>query len=133
MADPLFQLLDKGQNFTRTPPREKAFLQLKSCLMAPPALAFPLPNTSFILDTDASLTDVGAALSQMRDGEERIIAHFNGAFRATVVKSPTVAQAGRRRVVPVLRPVCFTEGTMHTYEKYVPGVRRWSTVRKSGP
>jgi len=38
-------------------------------------LAYPDPALPFILDTDASDVAIGATLSQVQDGEERVIAY----------------------------------------------------------
>lgn len=42
-----------------------------------PVLAYPDPWQEIILDTDASLDDVGAVLSQIPEGEEKLIAHYS--------------------------------------------------------
>lgn len=52
---------------------EEAFIQLK--ITAPPILKFPHPNSQFVQDTDASNVRVGAALFQLKDGTERVIAY----------------------------------------------------------
>ena len=38
-------------------------------------MAYPTDDGEFILDTDASLDTVGAALSQVQDGMEHVIAY----------------------------------------------------------
>jgi hypothetical protein len=52
-----------------------AFECLKSALTTAPVLAFPTVHGDYILDTDASHDTVGAVLSQMQDGFERVIAY----------------------------------------------------------
>jgi len=55
---------------------EVAFQSLKDSLITAPMLAFPTSDGTYILDTDASQTGVGAVLSQIqKDGEERVIAY----------------------------------------------------------
>lgn len=81
LADPLYQILTKQRSFQWTSSCNEAFVALKACLTSPPVLAFPLPDAPFILDTDASQTGIGAVLSQLQDGEERIIACFSRALR----------------------------------------------------
>jgi hypothetical protein len=44
-------------------------------LTTAPVLAYPQRDASFILDTDASLSGIGAVLSQVQDGEEKVIAY----------------------------------------------------------
>lgn len=46
-------------------------------LTSPPILGFPHPNRQFVLDTDASNVGVGAVLSQLEDGTERVIAYYS--------------------------------------------------------
>ena len=48
---------------------------LKETLCSAPILAYPRPNESFILDTDASNVGIGGVLSQIQDGEEKVIAY----------------------------------------------------------
>jgi LDH2 family malate/lactate/ureidoglycolate dehydrogenase len=49
---------------------------LKTRLITAPVLAYPQAEGSeFILDTDASDYAIGAVLSQVQDGKERVIAY----------------------------------------------------------
>jgi hypothetical protein len=45
-------------------------------LYAAPILAYPPPRERFVVDIDASYFGIGGALSQVQDGQERIIAHY---------------------------------------------------------
>ncbi|UYV69434.1 K02A2.6-like, partial [Cordylochernes scorpioides] len=56
---------------------EKAFRALKRSLCSSPILAYPQPETNFILDTDASNLGIGAVLSQVQDEDERVIEFFS--------------------------------------------------------
>ncbi|MBJ5510303.1 hypothetical protein JGG51_24280, partial [Salmonella enterica subsp. enterica serovar Meleagridis] len=40
-------------------------------------LAYPRPDQLFILDSDASNTGTGTVLSQVHDGQEKVIAYFS--------------------------------------------------------
>ncbi|XP_018651543.1 LOW QUALITY PROTEIN: KRAB-A domain-containing protein [Schistosoma mansoni] len=77
LAAPLHRLTHKGRKFLWTTECQQAFNTLKSCLAAPPILAFPDTSDKggeFILDTDASSSAIGAVLSQTtQDGQERVI------------------------------------------------------------
>ena len=79
-SEPLRCLLQKNRQFEWTEQQQKAFTELKECLVNPPALAYPSfgPEAGeFILDTDASTEKgIGAVLSQKQsDGTERVIAY----------------------------------------------------------
>ena len=52
-------------------------MNLKQALPTPPILAFPRTDLPFILDTDASDHGVGAVLSQILEGIERVIAYYS--------------------------------------------------------
>jgi len=52
---------------------ENAFCRLKELLCSAPVLALPDSNGYYILDTDASSTGTGAVLSQMVNGEEKVL------------------------------------------------------------
>lgn len=53
---------------------------MKQCLVNAPILAFPTENDTFVLDTDASHEGMGAVLSQIQDGEEKVIAYASKTF-----------------------------------------------------
>lgn len=54
---------------------EECFQKLKQALTSAPVLAYPSDKGRFILDTDACDTGIGAVLSQLQNGEERVIAY----------------------------------------------------------
>ncbi|CAC5376681.1 unnamed protein product [Mytilus coruscus] len=54
---------------------EKGFQKAKTALISAPCLTYPNPNDQFILDTDASDTTIGAVLSLIQDGTERVICY----------------------------------------------------------
>ena len=75
VAKPLTKLTEKGQEFRWGPEQEEAWNDLKSRLVSAPILAYPDPDQEFILDTDASAYGIGAVLSQVQEGQERVIAY----------------------------------------------------------
>jgi len=75
IALPLNDMMKKGRKFTWTVEAQQSFDQLKSVLTSPPVLAMPLDVGKFILDTDASDGAIGAVLSQVQDGYERVVAY----------------------------------------------------------
>ena len=77
LARPLHKLLEVGQTFQWSSEAQEMFLQLKGRLIAAPILGYPLPDAPFLLDTDASNYAIGAVLSQIQDGEERVIAYYS--------------------------------------------------------
>ena len=58
-----------------TQQHEEVFQYLKWCLTHSPVLVFPTKEGRFILDTDASHDCIGAVLSQVQNGEERVLAY----------------------------------------------------------
>ena len=74
VAKPLYRLTSKGVKFTWEKEHENAFQLSKTRLLQAPILAFPNFRHPFVIDTDASETELGAVLSQIIDGEERPIA-----------------------------------------------------------
>ena len=60
---------------------EEAFNLLKSKLSSPPILAYPDPcGSEFILDTDCSNKALGTVLSQIQNGQERMLAYYSRAL-----------------------------------------------------
>ncbi|KAK7492466.1 hypothetical protein BaRGS_00016339 [Batillaria attramentaria] len=50
---------------------------LKKALVSAPVLAYPKAEGRFVLDTDASGSAIGAVLSQVQEGKEKVIAYFS--------------------------------------------------------
>ena len=82
-------MTSKGVKFTWEKEHEDAFQLLKTRLLQAPILAFPKFRHPFVIDTDASETALGAALSQIIDGEERPIAFESRVLSKTEVKYAT--------------------------------------------
>ena len=74
IARPLIKLTEKNCPFNWEEEQQQAWLELKRRLISAPILGYPDPAKVFILDTDASAYGIGAVLSQMEDGHERVIA-----------------------------------------------------------
>ena len=76
IAAPLHSASQKGERFRWTTQCEEAFGSIKRKLMNAPILSFPQLDEPFILDTDdASDRGLGAVLSQVQVGKERVIAY----------------------------------------------------------
>ena len=80
IARPLIKMTEKTTQFEWTDEQEEAWLILKDKLTSPPILVYPDPDVPFILDTDASDFGIGAVLSQVQDGEERVVAYGSRAL-----------------------------------------------------
>ena len=74
IASPMFQLMKKGVQWKWTKESQEAFDMLKTKLISEPILALPTNEGTFVLDTDASDVGLGAVLSQIQSGEEKVIA-----------------------------------------------------------
>ena len=77
IAKPLHKLLEAGQAFEWTSEMQQAFQELKERLVGAPILSYPLPDAPFTLDTDASSHAIGGVLSQIQDGQEKVIAYYS--------------------------------------------------------
>ena len=75
IAAPLHALTKKEQPFVWTDKTQTAFEMLRDALTSPPILAMPNDTGDFVLDTDACNQTIGAVLSQVQDGVERVIAY----------------------------------------------------------
>ena len=67
VAEPLFTLIRKDVTFKWSEICEKAFQQLKMLLTTAPLLIFPNFDKEFILETDASISGLGAVLAEQTD------------------------------------------------------------------
>jgi len=80
IARPLHKLTEKGQPFTWTKECDSSFHRLKEALASASVLAYPESEDPFVLDTDASNVGIGAVLSQVHQGHERVIAYYSQAL-----------------------------------------------------
>jgi phospholipid-translocating ATPase len=89
IAKPLTKLTEQKQAFQWTPEVKATFQTLKGILCAAPILAYPKSGDRFIVDTDASNFGIGGVLSQMQDGQERVIAYYSKILnKAEITASP---------------------------------------------
>ena len=75
LATPLSKLTSKNVKFYWNEECQRAFEDLKAALTGPDIMAYPLNDGEFVLDTDACDTAVGAVLSQVQNGQERVVAY----------------------------------------------------------
>ena len=73
IARPMVKLTEKDVPFVWTEEQQKAFDTLKDKLTSSPILGYPESEGYFILDTDACDVGIGAVLSQVQNGVERVI------------------------------------------------------------
>jgi transposase InsO family protein len=83
IASPLTRLTDVGASWQWTDVHQQAFDRLKDVLATAPVLAFPVPDAEYVLDTDASLTAVGAVLSQIVNGQELVLSYASKALSSS--------------------------------------------------
>ena len=81
IAGPLYALTGPKATFVWEEKHQQAFDALVEALVCAPVLAYPNSKDTFILDTDASDTAIGAQLLQLQEGEERVISY--GSFSLT--------------------------------------------------
>ena len=75
IAEPMQKLVGKKVKFIWGASQQTSFDLLKHSLINAPILAFPNDSGKFILDTDASNVAIGSVLSQVQDGQEKVIAY----------------------------------------------------------
>lgn len=75
LAKPLHTLTEKGRRFQWTEECDAAFTALKRALVTSPVLALPNDVDMYVLDVDACDVSIGGVLSQMQQGEEKVIAY----------------------------------------------------------
>lgn len=70
---PLHQLTGKKIDFVWSDKHQLAFENIKKALIEAATLNYPNPSYTFILDTYSSDVSIGAELSQVQEGQEKII------------------------------------------------------------
>ncbi|CAC5398863.1 unnamed protein product [Mytilus coruscus] len=75
IASPMINLTKKSENFVWSPECQESFEKIKDLLMTAPIVAYPADHGEYILDNDACDTGIGAVLSQVQEGQEKVIAY----------------------------------------------------------
>jgi hypothetical protein len=83
---------------------------VKGALCAAPILAYPHPGEKFIVDTDSSNFGIGGVLSQVQDGQERVI----GYYTKTLNKVERNYCVTRRELLVIVR-------TLEQFHKFLYG------------
>ena len=78
-----------------------AFHKMKQLLTSAPVLGYPNSEDEFVVDTDASNVGLGAVLSQVQEGQERVIAYYSRALS----KSERNYCATRKKLLAVVQAV----------------------------
>ena len=100
-ARPLTKLNNPDIKFSWNEECQAAFDELKKSLLTAPVLGYPDPAISYILDTDASLEGIGAVLSQVQNGKERVVSYYSRVL-STPERNYCVT---RRELLAVVRAV----------------------------
>ena len=77
LLQPIYYLTRKSVPFLWDPEQQKAFEMIKELLTKPPVLLIPNTKDPFILYSDTCKTGCGAALYQVQNGEDRIVAYHS--------------------------------------------------------
>ena len=79
LSKPLVDLANSS-SFYWNDELNQAFIGLREALLTSPVLAYPRPGDQFILYSDSSLTGSGQVLTQVQDGQERVIAYSGSKY-----------------------------------------------------
>ncbi|XP_073831437.1 uncharacterized protein [Musca autumnalis] len=128
IAYPLTSMLKKGKHWRWTEDQQTVFEILKIRLTEAPVLACPNFTVPFTLQTDASDYGLGAVLTQVLEGTERVIAYasrvLNGAERnySATEKECLAIIWGIRKMRPYLEGYTFNVITDHLSLKWLNSI-----------
>lgn len=92
-------------------------------------LAYPDPSLPYIIDTDASDVGLSTVLSQVQDGEEKVIAYYSKAL-ASPENNYCVARKGLLAVVKAMKYFRLYLYGRHLKSRTDHGSLRWLCLRK---
>ena len=111
-AETLYRLLNKANKFEWSTECTSAVAELKKKILEAPILGYLNDRDHYMLTTDASLTGIGAILTQKQGTEDRVIAYAS----KTLSKSQRNYSATERELFAIIR---FTP----YFKNYLPGQR----------
>ena len=114
IAEPLTRLTRKKEPFAWGNEQKRAFADLKGALVSPPILAFPNTKLPYALHTDASAKAVGAILTQVQGGHERVIAYLSHQLSPTQSRWSTVEREAYSLVHALDHLRCYLWGAEFT-------------------
>lgn len=110
-AAPITDLLKKtNSKFKWTEEAESAFNLLKTALTSAPILATPDFDLKFTIQTDACDEGMGAVLTQVQDGCERVIEYMSQKFSSAQKKYSTTEKECLAVILAVEKYRCYIEG-----------------------
>lgn len=114
IADPLTKLTRKDVKFAWKEEHESAFEVIKKILSEAPFLHRPDPDAEFILHCDASNTGLGSVITQIMNGEEKVIAYASRALRKNELNYSTTEREclAIKFAIEKFRP--YVEGSIFT-------------------
>lgn len=104
IAGPLSALTSDKVLFVWGEKEQASFDQLKEALITAPVLISPDPTKPYIISTDASAFAIGGVLSQVQEGEERVISFESRVRRLNVTeRNYPIHDRGLLAVMEMLR------------------------------
>ncbi|XP_053593878.1 uncharacterized protein LOC128667533 [Microplitis demolitor] len=110
IASSLTKLLKKNQLWEWDTEQDMAMITLKEHLTSALVLACPDFKLPFTLQTDASLVGLGAALTQVIDGQERVIAYASRSLTDAECKYTVTKQECHAVIWSIRKFRCYLEG-----------------------
>ncbi|KAL7726291.1 hypothetical protein ACLKA6_008470 [Drosophila palustris] len=110
LVQPMTELLKKGKKWFWGEEQEEALRQLKEKLTTAPVLACPDFSAKFVLQTDASDYGLGAVLTQVVDGQERIIAYASRKLLKAEMNYSATEKECLAIVWSIRKLQCYLEG-----------------------
>ena len=117
IARHLHKLTERGQKFVWDDSCQSAFDMLKEALITSPILSYPQEEGMFVIDADASNDGMGAVLSQVQGGEEKVISYYSKTFSKP-----------ERRYCVTRRELLAVVSSIRKFHHYVCGRHLWSEV-----
>lgn len=114
VAAPITALTQKNKQFFWTTECEQALTCIKECLISAPVLACPNFDLPFTVQTDASDYGLGAILSQVQDGAERVICYLSRSLNKAERKYTTTEKECLAVLFAIEKFRPYIEGTKFT-------------------
>jgi hypothetical protein len=132
IANALIKLKEGKRTFQRSPRARATFRPPKEALCTAPVISYRQPAKTFTIDTHAANVGISVVVSQVQDGQERVMAYYSKTL-TTADRSYCITQRNLLAVVTTLKQASLWTGIPPTHWPTVLTIQLQESRRSENP